>query len=182
MLAARPASSGITRSSISGFKSITDPRVPSQKNTDAGAGLAVIEQVGSVVRVRQGNTLDIQNGPARSEISVVRAKYVMMESIQQTLDNQIIGKIIADANSPYTVRSAISSVLGILQQQRIIVGYGNVDAALTSTNPTVITASFSYSPAFPLNFVTVTFSIDLTNNTVTVSDGTGNTNAALSTS
>lgn len=174
MMAAVPASQSLTRSSVSGFKSLTDPRVPSQKNQDAASGLTVIEQVGSVIRVRQSNTLDISNGPARSELSVVRAKYVMMESIQQTLDNQIIGKIIADANSPFTVRSAIASVLSILQQQGVIVGYSQVTAALTSTNPTVVTASFSYQPAFPLNYVDVTFAIDLTSNTVTVTDGTGN--------
>jgi hypothetical protein len=137
----------------------------------------VIEQVGQVIRIRQGNTLDTQNGPARSELSVVRAKFIMMESIQQTLDNQVIGKIIADANSPLVVRSAISSVLGILQQSKVIVGYSQVTSVLTSTNPTTVTASFSYAPAFPLNFVDVTFSIDLTNNTVTVSDGTGSSSA-----
>lgn len=173
MLASRSVSSSLTRSSIGGFKSITDPRVPSQKDSDAAAGLLVVEQVKNVVRVRQGNTLDIQNGPARAELSVVRAKYVMMESIQQTLDNQVIGKIIADANSPFVVRSAISSVLGILQQSKVIVGYSQVTASLTSTNPTVVTASFAYQPAFPLNFVQVSFAIDLTNNSVTVSDGTG---------
>jgi hypothetical protein len=173
MLASRNVASSLTRQSISGFQSITDPRVPSDKNNDAGAGLMVVEQVSnSLVRIRQGNTLDIADGPARQELSVVRAKFVMMESIQQTLDNQVIGSIIADANSPLVVRSAIASVLGLLQTAGAIVGYSNVAASLTSLDPTTITASFNYQPSFPLNYVNVTFAIDLTANTVTFSDST----------
>jgi hypothetical protein len=169
-LAGRTPSQSLTRQPVQGFSSITDPRVPADKNNDAGAGLMVIEQVGTLIRIRQGNTLDIQNGPARSELSVVRSKFVMMESIQQTIDSQIIGQIIADANSPLVVRSAISAVLNLLQGSGTIVGFANVTAALTSLNPTTITASFSYQPAFPLNFVDITFAIDLTAQSITVTD------------
>jgi hypothetical protein len=179
MLASRNVAQSLTRQSIAGFQSITDSRVPSDKNNDAAAGLMVVETVGnSLIRVRQGNTLDIISGPARSELSVVRAKFVMMESIQQTLDNQIIGNIIADANSPLVVRSAISSVLGILQTAGALVSYSDVTAALTSLNPTTISASFNYKPSFPLNYVGVTFAIDMTTNTVTI---TGDTTALATT-
>lgn len=175
-LGGRPVSSSLTRKAILGFQSITDPRAPADKNSDAGSGLMVIEQVGSLIRCRQANTLDIVNGPPASELSVVRSKFLMVESIKATLDNQVIGNIIADANSPIIVRSAISSVLSILQQSHVIVGYSQVDAALTSLNPTTITASFSYQAAFPVNYIDVTFSLNLTQGTVTANVGSGSSN------
>lgn len=168
-LGARSVSSSMTRQPLLGFQSITDPRSPSDKNADAGAGMMVVEQTTTnLIRVRQANTLDIIDGPARSELSVVRAKFLMIESVKATLDNQIIGNIIADANSPLIVRSAISGVLSLLQQAGAIVGYSAVSSALTSLNPTTITASFSYQPAFPVNYIDISFSLDLSNNSVTV--------------
>lgn len=167
-LGGRAVSSSLTRKPILSFQGITDPRTQADKNADAGAGMFVVEQIGSLIRCRQALTLDIVDGPEFSELSVVRSKFLMIESIMDTLDNQIIGNIIADANSPIIVRSAISSVLSILQQAGVIVGYSQVTAALTSLNPTTITASFSYQAAFPVNYVQVIFSLDLTSGAVAV--------------
>lgn len=174
-LGARPVSSALTHAPILGFSGITDPRTPSQKNSDAATGLFVIEQTQGLIRCRHGLTLDIIDGPARSEISVVRSKFLMMESIKQTIDNQIIGQIIADGNSPMIVSSAITGVLTLLQQANAIVSYGAVQSSLTSINPTIITSTFSYRPSFPVDYVQVTFSLDLSNNTVTSSNTTTTT-------
>lgn len=173
----RAVSQSLTNQPILGFQSISDPRVPADKNTDAGSGLMVIQQLrNGLIQCRQGITLDIIDGPARQELSVVRAKFMMMESIQQTINNQIIGNIIANGNSPFVVSSAISGVLTLLQQGGVIVGFANVQSALTSLTPTTITSSFTYQPAFPLNFVNITFSIDLSTNSITVTnDGTNPT-------
>jgi|ERR1039458_903948 hypothetical protein len=166
-LAGRAVSSSMTHSGLLGFNSITDPRVPSAKNTDAAAGLFVIEMYHGLVRCRHGLTLDIIDGAARAELSVVRAKFLMMESIKLTIDNEIIGKIIADANSPAIVSSAISGVLSLLQEARSIVGYTAVQAQLVSLDPTIMTATFSYRPSFTINYVRVSFTLDLTNSIVT---------------
>ena len=166
-LASRPVSASLTHKGILGFTGIQDPRLPMDKNADAAAGLFVIESRGGFIRCRHAITLDITNGVARAELSVVRAKFLMMESIQATIDNQIIGNIIADGNSPMIVSSAISGVLGILQQSKAIVSYTAPVSQITSLNPTIITSTFSYRPAFPVDFVQVSFNIDLTNQTVT---------------
>lgn len=171
-LAARPVSASLTHSPILGFQGITDPRTLSDKNNDAAAGLFVVEQHRGIIRCRHAITLDIVNGVAKSELSVVRAKFLMIESIRQTIDNQIIGQIIADGNSPFVVRSAITGVLTQLQQQGAIVSYSAVNATLTSLNPTIITATFSYRPAFPVDYVQVTFNLDLTNQSVTADSST----------
>lgn len=166
-LASRPVSSALTHKGILGFTGIQDPRLPSDKNSDAAAGLFVVEAVSGFIRCRHALTLDIVNGVARAELSVVRAKFLMMESIQATIDNQIIGNIIADGNSPMIVSSAISGVLSALQQGKAIVSYTAPVSVITSLNPTIITSTFSYRPAFPVDFVEVSFNIDLTNQTVT---------------
>jgi hypothetical protein len=173
-LGGRAVSSSLTHSTLSGFSGLSDFRVPSDKNDDAGAGLMVVESYQNTIRIRHAITLDIVDGVARSELSVVRAKFLMMESIQETLDSQIIGRIIADGNSPVVVASAISGVLTLLQQASSIVAYSQVIATITSTNPTTITATFSYRPSFAVNYVKVNFSLDLTSSLITsnVSDTT----------
>lgn len=170
-LGGRPVASSLTHQPILGFAGVTDPRTESDKNNDGGAGLFVIESKSGIIRCRHALTLDIINGAAKSELSVVRAKFLMIESIRQTLDNQIIGQIIADGNSPMIVRSAISGVLSLLQQQGAIVAYSSVQASLTSVNPTIIQASFSYRPAFPVDYVQVSFSLDLSASTITTNTG-----------
>ena len=164
----RPVASALTHAPLLGFTSLTDPRTPSDKNNDAGQGLFVIEKKKGLIWCRHGITLDNSSGAPRAEISVVRAKFLMMESIKQTIDNQIIGKIIADGNSPIVVSSTISGILSLLQQAGTIVAYSTVNAAISSLNPTIIIASFSYRPSFPVDYVDVTFSLDLTNNIVAV--------------
>lgn len=168
-LVSRPTSSSLTRQYISGFASIIDQRTPADKNNDAGNGLLVLENYNGGIRCRQGITLDLADGAAGQEISVVRSQFVMIESIQQTLDSQIIGQIIANANSPMVVETAINSILTLLQSSNIIVGFTPAQATLTSLNPTTISANFSYQPAFPLNYINITFSLNLTANTITSS-------------
>lgn len=179
-LSSQPVSASLTHKGLLGFTGLQDPRLPSDKNSDAAAGLFVIESVSGFIRVRHAITLDIIDGVARAELSVVRAKFLMMESIQATIDNQIIGNIIADGNSPMIVSSAISGVLSLLQQAGSLVSYTAPTSQITSINPTIITSTFSYRPAFPVDYVQVSFNIDLTSGNVTGS--TGGTSSITNTS
>jgi len=167
-LAARPVSSTLTRSAISGFTSVLDNRLISDKNTDAEDGLMVIEQFQGYIRCRHAITLDNTQGASRSEISVVRAKYLVIESIKNIIENNIVGKIIADGNSPFVVKSAISGVLSLLVGNKSIVSYGEITAQIASLEPTTIQASFTYRPAFPVNYVTVNFSLNLSTGSIEI--------------
>lgn len=173
-IAGRPISSAMTRKSVTGFTAVLDQRTTANKNLDAEKGLLVVEQAGQNIRVRHGITLD-SSSAARSEISVVRAKFNLISSIKLTLENEVIGQIIADANSPYIVRSAIAGVLSALQSQGAVLTYSTINAEISSINPTKILASFSYRPAFTLNYIDVSFSLDLTAQTVTVAEATPTT-------
>lgn len=171
-LASRPVASSLTRKGITGFAKVNDLRTPAQKNEDAGEGLMVIEQIKGQIRCRHAISLDNEHGASRSEVSVVRAKFLMVESVKETLENQIIGQIIADGNSPIIVRSAIVGVLSALQSAGDLVDFATPVVQIASLEPTTITASFSYRPAFTLNYIDIVFALDLSSQTVTVIENT----------
>jgi hypothetical protein len=166
MLSARAPSSPLTRRQVTGFSEVSDPRDRAAKDADAASGLCVIEQRGTAIQVRHSVTLDT-SASSRREISVVRAKQRMMTSIRDTIDTQIIGKVPADGNASMTVKNAVIGVLEGLRMQAELVDYQGVSARQLATDPTVVEVRFSYLPSFPLNYVHVVFSIDLTGNTTT---------------
>lgn len=168
MLASRPVSAALTRKYVSGFTSVADPRDLNEKNTDAAAGLFVIENSRGNVIVRHGLTLDTSSTQTR-ELSVVRAKHRMVESVRDTIDRQIIGAVIADGNAPSIVASSVVMVLEGLRRDKDLVDYNGVQARYLSLDPTTIEVRFSYRPAFPLNYVNIVFSIDLTTGTISSS-------------
>ena len=168
-MASRPVASSLTRKGITGFTKVKTLKTTTQKNEDAEEGLMVIEQIqNGQIRCRHAITLDTGHGASRSEVSVVRAKFLMIESVKETLENEIIGQIIADGNSPIIVRSAIVGVLSALQSAGDLVDFKTPVVALASTEPTTITASFSYRPAFTLNYIDIAFSLDLSSQTVSI--------------
>jgi hypothetical protein len=162
MVAARPVSTPLTRKQLSGFTSVAQPGYDkAQKDQDAQSGLMVVEQRGGVVQVRHAITLNNTDN-ARRELSVVRAKHRMMESIRLTLDTQIIGEVPADGNAALVVKNAVIGVLETLRAGHDLVDYTGVEARTISNDPTTVECRFSYRPAFPLNYVNVAFSLDLT--------------------
>lgn len=169
MIASRPVSSSLTKKSLSGFIEVApwaSGLSRKDQDDDAATGLMVINQTKGLISVRHSITLATDSS-ARRELSVVRAKHRLIESVRDTLDRQIIGNLIADENAPFVVASAVSGVLAELLQQRDIVDYSAPSARLTSLEPTTIQVKFSYRPAFPVNYIDVSFSLDLTTQTIT---------------
>lgn len=165
MLANRPTTQPLTRKSVGGFSAVSDPRDRTAKDADAAAGLLVIEQRGLNIQVRHGLTLDT-SGTARRELSVVRAKHRMIESIRDTLESQVIGQVPADGNSAMLVKQAVMGVLEFLRGRRELVDYNGVQARTLTNDPTTVEVRFSYRPAFPLNYINILFSLDLSSGEV----------------
>jgi hypothetical protein len=161
MLASRATSQPLTRKPVSGFAAVGESRLKSDKNLDAASGLMVLEQKGGLVQVRHSITVSTTSTVTR-EISVVRAKHRVVESVRETIEEQIIGQVVADGEAPLVVRSAVIGVLEELRLQDDIVDYGDVQARTKSLDPTEIEVRFSYRPAFPVNYVSIGFSLDLT--------------------
>ena len=165
MIASRAVYQPLTRQALSGFSQLGEVRTKSGKNADAAVGLMVIEDKDDLVQVRHAVTMDTTSTPAR-ELSVVRAKHRVIESIRQTIDDQIIGQVVADGDAALVVRSAIIGVLDQLRSERDIVSYSDVQSRVASLDPTTIEVRFSYAPAFPVNYVNVVFSLDLSGGNV----------------
>jgi hypothetical protein len=167
-LVSQAPSKTLTRKSIIGLNYV-DPRTKDNKNLDAQAGLFVIENTGNNIQVRHALTTNTET-VAKSELSVVRAKQRMVLSVMQTIDQNIIGQVVADNNAPLVIESAIRSVLQTLVDDRDIVAYSDVVATVKNVNPTVIDVTFSYRPAFPVNYVNVSFAVDLTSGSLTLTN------------
>lgn len=164
LLAAYSIQDTLTRKQLVGISGINELRSEANKDADGDAGLMVIENTRGRIWIRHAITTDRSSTNA-SELSVVRAKHNMMESIRDTLDTQVIGQIIADQNAPFTVQLIVSSVLETLANDGVIVSYQDVQARQLSSNPTLIEVRFSYLPAYPLNYIQVKFSIDTVSGT-----------------
>jgi len=171
MLASRPVQRALTRQQISGFVSATDARSKKDKFDDASAGLLVVEQSGQGLFVRHGITLDT-TAEQYQELSVVRSQHRMVETLRATVDNNIIGQIVADSQAPFTVKSTIISALEALRGEGTIVNYQGVQVRQLAQQPTTIEVRFSYLPPFPINYVNIAFSIDLSSLGAGVNDVT----------
>lgn len=172
MIASRDVSQTLTRKALSGFQDVADYRSKADKNADAQSGLLVIEQRGRVVQVRHAVTIN-NTTTAKRELSVVRSKYRMIESVRQTLETQIVGQIVADKQAAGIISTAVAAVLEALKSTRDIVDYSDIDARISSLEPTSVEVRFSYKPAFPINYIDIKFALDLSSGELTTSDDTG---------
>jgi hypothetical protein len=167
MLAARPVQDTLTRKSVVGFIDVLDYRSTPDKNNDAQAGLTVIERKNGNVNVRHAITTAVSNINSQ-ELSVVRAKLYMVESIRRTLDARIVGQIPADDNAPTIVGATVQGVLETLVQSGAIVSFSSLQArSLGPGAPATIEVRFGYKPSYPLNYVDVVFSVDVSSGSST---------------
>lgn len=177
MLSALPVNTGLTGQSVPGFAGLTAAEVqamtPAFMNSAAAAGACVVYQgrQGNLV-VRHGLTTNMSALNFR-EISMVRQADALLVSLQSGLENSgLIGTPIT-ANTVATVQGAIVSILQQDILQDVIVSYTNLVVAQNTVvggDPTIISASFSYAPAVPLNYIEVTFSIDLSSGQVSTQE------------
>lgn len=167
MLGARSIQTPLTRKTIGYISKVNTVRTESEKNADANSGLLVIESKNGVIRVRHAITTAVSDTNKR-ELSAVRSKFFMIESVRKTIDTQIIGQLVADAKAPITVAATVQNVLEILRSSGALVGYANVDAQSVPNQPTVIAVRWTYSLPFPLNYVDITMSLDTVTGSIAV--------------
>lgn len=172
-LSSLPINTGLTGQQLSGFVGLTQAEVATMTaafmNTLAAAGVSVcyLNYLGALT-CRQGLTTN-PSAVNTSEISMVRQSDNLLIAVQQGLQGSglIGGPITLDTVT--TVSEAVTGVLEAAIGNNVIVDYTNlsvVQQTYPSGNPTVIAVTFQYLPAEPLNFITVTMSVDLSNGLV----------------
>lgn len=166
-LAQRPIQDALTRKSVVGVFDVLDYRSKEDKNNDAQSGLMVIERRNNTVIVRHAITTAVSD-PNSQELSVVRAKLYMMESLRRTLDARIIGQIPADDAAPTVVGATVQGVLETLTQAQAIVGYSALQVrSLSPAQPATMEVRFNYRPSYPLNYIDIKFSVDVSGSSST---------------
>lgn len=161
IMAGNAVQQSLTRRQVSGFMDVSGTLTRVQKDTYAAAGVALTERdrAGRLI-VRHGTSTD-RGDLVRSEPSVIRARDVMVTMIQNALDvSSIIGSPM-DQDSALSVKSVVAGVLEFVQTNGTIVDYHSLQVRVQSLNPSTIEVRFSYKPSFPLNYILVSFAIDL---------------------
>lgn len=162
----------LTKKLIRGFAGIAhdtfSTMTKSNKDSWSDGGVAVTELTRNNTLVcRHGVTTDRTSEMTR-EISLTRAKDLMMRRLQDTLDaSGVIGTAI-DGSTTIRVKGIVQGVLEQLVASGAIFAYADLKGRQKPGSPTVIEVKFMYRPSYPLNYVLISFSIDTTTGAATV--------------
>lgn len=174
VLSAQDPNRGLTRLAINGFNAIPSDLLAimdkSFKNSLSAAGVCVAERASSGQLVcRHGVTTD-PSDLVSSEISVTRSQDILYRMVSDGIENSgLIGDPI-DANTTVSVKGIIAGILESAVTDLVISTYLNLQVRQQtppSGNPAVVECQFTYAPFLPLNFITVSFAMDLTAGIVT---------------
>jgi hypothetical protein len=174
----------LTHKLPTGWIDVPEVEPESQKDLETENGLCVIEKTRRLqIWVRHGVTTDNIDMEHR-EWSIIGQQDAMVYRLRDYLENaNLIGQPIYD----YTlvnVKSSAEAALQSLIRDGLLVDYYGLEARQLLTNPDVIEVSYSWLPAFPLNYIVVTFNISLTSGNLTQQGSTANiantTNSSVS--
>lgn len=170
-MAALPTQRSLTKQTIAGFSGLAGtPLSKSLKNQYAAAGIAVTEQdrLGRLT-VRHGVTTDTTNVNTR-EASVVRAKDALVTALAEgTATSGLIGSPLDD-DLLLSIKSAVSGILENAVADEVIISYSSLSVRTTTTDPSVVEVKFAYKPAYPLNYIVISFSIDMSTGATDLTD------------
>lgn len=170
----------LTHKLPTGWTDVPEVQPEGQKNLETENGLCVIEKTRRLrIQVRHGVTTDNIDMLHR-EWSIIGQQDAMVYRLRDYLENaNLIGQPIYD----YTlvnVKASAEAALQSLIRDGLMVDYYGLEARQLLTNPDVIEVSYSWLPAFPLNYIVVTFNISLTAGDVTQQGTTSNVANATS--
>jgi hypothetical protein len=171
----------LTHKQIVGWNGIGESQPQGQMTNESKNGLAVIEyNRQKILRVRHGVTTDPSDLLAR-EWSITGQQDALVYRLRDYLDDaNLIGQPIYN----YTlvnVKASAEAALQSLVRDGLLVDYVGLSVRQLLTNPDVIEISFGWKPAFPLNYIVLTFSVSLMTGSVTTNSPTANRNNFTST-
>jgi hypothetical protein len=163
-MAALDPQTPLTRKQIRGFAGIPADVLATMtvatKNSWSSGGVAVAEYDRNQRLVVRHGTSTLPTSVMTREISLVRARDSMMSLISDSVDGAgLIGSTI-DSETPVRIKGVIQGCLETLLASGTIAGYTGLKVRQTSADPTVIEVKFQYQPAYPLNYITVVFSVN----------------------
>ena len=166
MAALRAPQIPLTKKQVRSFSgipaSLVGTMTVSLKNIWSDQGVAVTELTrDNRLILRHGVTTQrdtIQN----REINLVRAKDSLVSLIQDSVErSELVGGII-DPETPVRVKGVVAGALETALNQDIVVAYNNLKVRQRPADLSVIEVKFQYTPAYPLNYIIVSFSVNVT--------------------
>jgi len=145
-----------TRRKILGFTRIPRALDLIDSNTTAIAGITLLEDLGTYIRIRQGLTTNMDNVLVRLPTVTQIADYVQQQS-RSTLDPYIGAKFISSKAGE--ISDSMGSLFKSLVQAEIVAAYLPFSTAPDSEDPTTMRVESAYQPIFPLLYIVLTFSL-----------------------
>lgn len=187
VLSSNPVQQSLTRETVVGFTglpaSITRLTTKPFKDNLSSKGVLVVEvDRQNRLVVRHGVSTDVTNAITR-EVSVTRSRDALFDALQIGLDSGgLIGSAI-DSEMTTRLKGAVAGILEGLVRDTVILGYTDLkvrqQSLLQGGDPTVIEVRFAYQPTLPLNYIVVTFSLDLTTGNLSLGDNQSSLPAAV---
>lgn len=161
-MAALPVQYSITKQVIAGFSGLAGtPLSNSLKNQYAASGIAIteVDRFGRL-SVRHGVTTDTSNVNTR-EAAVVRAKDSLVTSLADAAATSGLIGAPLDEDLLLSVKSVVQGVLESAVSSEAINSYTGLTLRQIDIDPSVVEVKFAYKPAYPLNYIVISFSIDM---------------------
>jgi hypothetical protein len=144
-----------TRARIVGFDQLARTLDAVEQNQVAVQGVTVLDQRGSVIRIRQGLTTDMSNILTKLPTVITIADQVQ-RSARRDLDRFIGVKFLPGVLAQ--IEGQLSTTLKALKNAEIIAAFTGIQAR-TTADPTIVEIEAFYQPVFPLLYIVITFNL-----------------------
>jgi hypothetical protein len=141
---------------IVGFKYLVREMDEVEKNQTAVAGITVLEDLDPNIRVRQAFTTNMTTSLTREPTVITIADFVQQTcraALEQFIGVKFLGGVLGD------IERVLKTTLRGLINAQIISKFSSVTAKVDPTDPTSVLVEVVYVPVFPLNYITITFSL-----------------------
>jgi hypothetical protein len=146
----------LTRRAIIGFKRLGRVLDPTEANLTATAGVSLVEQVDTGIRIRHGLTTRVDNVITRTPSVTMTIQFVQ-QSVRRVLDPFIGQKFTGSLIK--SVENALTGMFSTLIDQQIISKVAGISAFVDEEDPTVLRTQSVYVPVFPLEYIVSTLSV-----------------------
>jgi hypothetical protein len=150
----------LTHRQIQGFTSLGTVLDPTVANQVAVAGVTIIEQVLSGLRIRQGLTTRLDTVITRTPSVTLTIQYVQ-QTMRNTLDPFIGNKL---TNATLTdIKNKVVGMFGQLIDRQIVQSVSGISVATSPNDPTIVLVDAIYVPVFPLEYIVASLQIRVSN-------------------
>lgn len=156
----------LTRKRPTGWNKVPEVMVAGAKDAETQSGLCVVEQTRTnQIQVRHGVSTNFTDLITR-EWSITGQQDALAYRLRDYLNS---ANLIGQPIYPYTlanVKGSADAALQSLIRDGLLVDYMGLKVRQLVTNPDVLEVSFQWLPAFPLNYIVVSFAISLTSGAI----------------